>query len=217
MTMQQPAGSRAISYPDSDGKPLAEKPLHRDELMRCLQTLQDAFADRPDVYISGNVFLYYREGDLRASISPDIFVVVGIPKLPEQDTYRVWEEGRPPTFVFEIASASTRREDQVEKRDLYARIGVAEYVLYDPLAEYLRPALQAFRLVAGTYEPMPAAMDGAVVSEALDLRLRLVGGRLQLFRATGERLLSTRERLDAAEARMAVLEAELKRLREDQQ
>ena len=147
--MKTGAAAKPVIYPEGDGKPMAETPVHRDELIRLIQTLQDAFAGRADVYVSGNMMLYYEEGNPRASASPDVFVVIGVPKLPERRVYKVWEEGAPPTVVMEITSRSTRREDLHKKWELYIRLGVREYILYDPLGEYLRPPLQGFRLVAG--------------------------------------------------------------------
>ena len=239
MTIQQRrtrAGSRPradrapgeVYYPESDGKPMAETPIHRDEMMRLIQTLQDAFAARVDVYVSGNMMCYYEEGNPRLSVSPDVFVTTGTPKAPERRVYKMWEEG-PPTVVIEVTSRSTRREDLVKKRGLYARLGVREYFLYDPLAEYLRPPLQGLRLEGGEYRAIEPDAAGALVSAALDLRLVLVEGRLRLRdRRTDAELLSPAEarraeaaRADAeaaarqaAERRIAELEALLARRRE---
>ena len=211
-----------IRYPESDGKPMAESDLHVRELMRAFQTLDDAFAARAEVYVGANMLLYYEEGNPRASVAPDVFVVIGVPKLPLRRIYKVWEEGVPPSFALEITSASTRREDLRKKWNLYAQMGVREYVLYDPEGEYLRPPLQGHRLVGGTYEPMETDADGALLSDMLGMRLLLVNGRLRFVdRRTGAPLLSPAERADREaearrmlEARVAELEA---RLRESRQ
>jgi Uma2 family endonuclease len=210
---------RPVHYPESDGKPMAETPVHRDEMMRLIQTLQDAFADRDDVYVSGNMMMYYEEGNPRASVSPDVFVTLGIDKHADRRVYKTWEDG-PPSIVIEVTSPSTRREDVSKKRDVYANMGVKEYILYDPLGEYLRPALQGLRLVDGEYRPMSAEPPG-LVSEVLGAHLSLVDGRLVLTdRRTGAALLSPAEQLPreiATQAelrtRIAELEAELRRLR----
>ena len=96
-----------VYYPESDGKPMAESDLHRDEMVRAIQTLQDAYAGRPDVYVSGNLLLYYEEGNPRASVAPDVMVVFGVPKLPLRRVYKLWEEGAAPSVVIEITSPST--------------------------------------------------------------------------------------------------------------
>jgi hypothetical protein len=117
--------------------------------------------------------------------------------------------------VVEVTSAKTRREDQLKKRSIYAQIVVTKHVLYDPLGEYLRPALQVYRLGPSGYEPMAQDTNGACLSDALGLRLVLESGRLQFEDSrTGQRLLTPSERADvetearrAAEARVAELEA----------
>ena len=71
---------RPVHYPERDGKPMAESDLHRKEMARLIETLDAFLADRPDVYVSGNLLLYYEEGNPRASVAPDVFVVLGVPK-----------------------------------------------------------------------------------------------------------------------------------------
>jgi Uma2 family endonuclease len=200
----------SVQYPESDGKPMAESDLHRKEMTRLIETLDDFYADQADVYVSGNLLLYYEEGNPRASIAPDVFVVRGVPK-GDRPIYKLWEEGNPPLVVIEVTSKTTRREDQAKKRDLYARLGVAEYFLYDPLAEYLVPPFQGFRLGGGRYRAIEA-IDGGLLNAALGLRLELIDGRLRLIdRQTGSHLLSPRERATAAERRLAELEADIQR------
>jgi hypothetical protein len=132
-------------------------------------------------------------------------VVQGVPK-GERLTYKLWEEGQPPTVIFEITSRGSRLEDLGTKRALYAMLGVQEYFLYDPLGEYLRPPLQGYRLQQGEYERMLPGDQGQLVSQALSLELRLQDGQLQIVNpATGERLLTPAEahaaRRTEAEAR----------------
>ena len=62
-----------------------------------------------------------------------------------------------PDILIEILSPSTSDRDQGEKRDLYARSGVAEYWMMD--AE--RDGVRALALVGGADEPIPH--NGGVV------------------------------------------------------
>src|SRR4051794_14960222 len=111
--------TRPVDYPSSDGKPMAETDLHRQDMVDVIETLQDHYAGEPDVYVTGNLLLYYVEGDPRKHVSPDVFVVRGVPKLPPRDYYLLWKEGKPPEVVIEITSKTTRCEDQNTKRVLY--------------------------------------------------------------------------------------------------
>jgi Uma2 family endonuclease len=181
---------------------MAETDLHRDDMVDTIQTLQDFFADRPRVYASGNLLLYYEEGNRHKHVAPDVLVTIGIEKEPRRDYYLVWKEGKAPDFVAEITSKTTKREDQRTKLAIYRDIlRVSEYVLFDPRAEYLQPPLQGFRLVGGDYVPIePVA--GRLPSEMLGLHLERDGERLRLFDpATGQHLLTRRERQEAAERR----------------
>lgn len=191
---------REVEYPTSDGKPMAETDLHRDEMIDSIQVLSDFFAERPRVYVSGNLLLYYEEGNPRKHVSPDLLVAIDVPKLPRRDYYLVWKEGKSPDFVAEITSKTTRREDQHKKLVIYRDIlKVTEYVLFDPRSEYLKPSLQGFRLVQGDYLPIEL-VDGRLPSEVLGLHLERDGLELRFYDpATGTRLLTPREGRQAAE------------------
>lgn len=194
-----------VYYPESDGKPMAETDLHRNEMFELIAMLEARYADAPDVYVSGNLLLYYEEGNPAASVAPDTFVVLGVPK-GRRRIYKLWVEGLPPNVVFEVTSRSTRREDLRTKRELYARLGVAEYFLYDPEAEYLRPPLQGLHLVGGTFAALAPDDAGTLRSQQLGLDLRLdADGLLQLYDVvTGTRLRRLPEQRQAwerAEAR----------------
>ena len=195
-----------IDYPESDGKPMAESDIHLDAMLALIQGLRDHFAQSPDVYVAGNMLLYYEEGK-RSSVAPDVFVVRGIPKHKRM-TYLLWREGKAPCFVLEITSKSTRDEDLTKKKSVYARLGVEEYFLFDPRGEYLRPQLQGFRLTGGKYQPIPPAKDGSLVSQNLGIRFHPEGESLRpVDVATGRRLLDfdeVRARLHEAEERAAL-------------
>jgi Uma2 family endonuclease len=208
--------AQQIHYPESDGKPMGETDVHIDALIYLREALRDHFRDDPQAYVAGNMLLYYEEGNPAACIAPDVFVVQGVAKR-ERRTYRLWEEGLPPSVVFDITSRGSRLEDLGTKRVVYAILGVREYFLYDPLGEYLRPSLQGYRLHEGEYQRLPPEGQGRLTSQALGLELRVEDGRLRLVNpATGERLLTPAEalaaqRMEAAARRTA--EVELQRLR----
>ena len=136
----------AVDYPDSDGLPMAENESQFWPILYVGSALDRYYQDREDVYVVGNLLLYYQQGDGSKSVSPDLMVVLGAPKHV-RSSYRLWEEPKAPDFVLEIASESTHRIDRGEKRDLYAGMGVSEYWQYDPVGNYLEPPLLGFRLI----------------------------------------------------------------------
>lgn len=189
----KPAGAaRPIRYRESDGKPMGETEVHVNELLRLFQILKIHFGAQPDVYVGGDLILYYEEGNPRKSVVPDVFVAVGAAKLPLRLTYLLWQEGVPPTVVIEVTSRSTSRRDRTVKWELYARLGVQEYFLYDPRFpgwETRYPPLQGYRLAGTTYQPMAADVNGRLVSAALGLRFEMEAGRLRLTDVASERPL----------------------------
>ena len=223
---------REVYYPESDGKPMAESDLHREVMTDLIHALKTRYAGEPNVYVAGNLLLYYVEGNPRKSVSPDVLVTWGIPK-GRRKTYLLWKEGRAPGFVIEVTSDTTRTEDLGTKQELYLRLGVEEYILFDPLGDYLHPRLQGHRLVLGRYQPIPVEPDGSLLSRTTGLRLRIEGENLRLVdETTGERLLFVEEertaRLAERAARLAAeeraeqeakarraLEEEIERLRRE--
>ena len=168
-----------IDYPDADGLPMAENESQFWPILYVGSALDRYYQDRDDVYVVGNLLLYYQQGDGSKSVSPDLMVVFGASKHV-RSSYRVWEEPKAPDFVLEIASESTYRADRGEKRDIYADMGVLEYWQYDPVGSYLDPPFLGFRLVEGRYVPIPpVAQEGGLLmlrSEVLGLELHLSPG-----------------------------------------
>ncbi|MCX7838402.1 MAG: Uma2 family endonuclease [Anaerolineae bacterium] len=184
---------------------MTETDKHRRELTALIEALIAFFKNVPDVYVSGNLMLYYEEGNPTASVAPDVFVVKGVAKK-ERRIYKLWEEGKAPDVVIELTSRSTRLEDLGSKRALYAELGVAEYFIYDPHREYLKPPLQGYRLEHGEYVPIAADAQGKLFSQVLGLALQIVNDDLRLFDPrTGNLLMTPQE----AQAEVERLRAEL--------
>ena len=206
-----------VIYPESDGKPMAETDIHRDLMIDLIEALKNHFSDRPDVYVSGNLLLYYEKGNPRKSVAPDVFVVFGIEKKRRR-TYLLWDEGVGPDLVIELVSKKTYRKDLTTKKNLYAQVlGVKEYYLYDPDGQYVQPAFQGYRLIDGIYSPIQPVAD-RLPSETLGLELGEEAGMLRLYNPlTQSWVLKPVEQAEAraqqAEAEIARLRAELEQLR----
>ena len=199
-------------YPESDGQPMAETPKHQQVMIDCMDILRRHFREVRDVYIGGNMFLYYEKGYPRKNVSPDVFMTRGLSKK-DLRVYKTWEQ--PPTldFVLEVASPSTIRKDLGEKKELYANVlRVKEYYIYDPYHE-IEPSFIGFRLVGNMYEEI-GFVEGRLPSETLGLELGEHEEVLRLYDPVGDGWLYPSDlRVDAAEARAAAAEAELAELR----
>jgi Uma2 family endonuclease len=225
-----------IEYPESDGQPVGETEIHGEVLLETAGALKRHFAGTPDVYTWGNLFFYYEEGNPHAKFAPDIFVIHGVPKHKRR-IYKLWEEGKAPSMILEITSRNTRHEDLGAKKNLYERLGVQEYFLFDPLREYLKPPLQGYQLFDGRYQRMLPSQDGSLLSRTTGLRLAIDGERVRMWDVeTGQPLLwswelfeqaraaeeyeqraqDAEQRAHTAEQRVRTLEEELARLRRGQ-
>ena len=177
--LQQIGSAPTLILPESDGKPMAETDKHRRVMMSLIQTLEHHFRDAPDVYVSGNLLIYYGTPENRRAIAPDVFVIFGVGKK-ERRTYAVWEEGATPDFIIEVASLGTYRQDFTEKKTTYASIlGVKEYYIYVPYESAKLPFV-GYRLVNGEYAEM-AFVNGRLHSEVLGLELGEHEGELRLY------------------------------------
>ncbi|MDE0324585.1 MAG: Uma2 family endonuclease [Candidatus Poribacteria bacterium] len=158
----------SIFYPEEDGEPMAVSDLHRRILMRTLQVFDEYFKQDPGAYVSGDILMYYVEGDPRKSVSPDVLVAFGLGKKP-RGNYLVWVEGKVPDFAMEFSSKNTYQNDLGHKMELYASLGIQDYFLCDIEGLYLPSPLMGFTLVDGVYVPISANVDGGLHSPALNL------------------------------------------------
>jgi Uma2 family endonuclease len=187
----RPLLSQPLVYKESDGKPMAEADKHADMMIYCREALRLHYAAHPDVYVAGNNFVHYQEGNTKAYISPDVYVVFGVDKR-QRNSYKVWEEGgHTPVVVFEITSKSTQGEGVGRKRRIYEQVlQVPECFLFDPTGDYLHPRLQGYRLVEERYVPMELENE-SLHSEVLHLDLVPQGETLWLHDPTTAENLPT--------------------------
>ena len=191
----------AIIYPETDDQPMPDAEYQSLIFRKALTPLENHFRKIPSARVNGNTFLYYVEGDPKQSVSPDCYVVFNI--TPEaihslsqegNNTYLLWEVGKPPDFVMEIASHSTRNADLVSKRRLYAELGIPEYWRYDQTGgDFYGDPLVGERLVDDEYQriQMREDEDGRVWgrSDVLNLDLYWDDGELRYWNPVAEEWL----------------------------
>ena len=199
---------------------------------RLKRLLWERFEEFANVFITGVFYICYDMDDGRNRVQPDTFIAFDVDaeairrNLPN---YWVWEVGKVPDFVMEVASPTTAGNDLGRKRDKYAELGIAEYWLFDPTGgELYGQPLRGENLVEGEYRPYDLTLseDGSVsgYSELLDLVFHwngeefdvlnpLTGRTIDKTEVEREGRLAEREGRLAAEARVQELLEEISRLR----
>ena len=209
-----------ISYPTSDGRPMAETDLHRNLMVEQIETLKMHKAGDRRFYVSGNLLVFYEPGNRRKHVAPDFFAVRGVPNHP-RDHYLIWLEGKAPEVVIEYTSKTTRKEDQRTKFVLYRdTLKVKELFLFDPFGDYLEPQFQGYRLRGDQYVRI-RPVESRLPSQVLGLHLEAHGIQLRFHDPSTGYWLPTpdeaRRQADAArqqaEADKQQIEAENERLR----
>ena len=162
-------------YPDTDGKPMAENTWQAATMRYAGDALAIHFRGR--AFVATDLLIYYRKGDRRATVAPDVMVVLGVDGSHRR-TYRMWEEGgRAPDFVLEVISSTTQENDEGRKRRTYAQLGVREYFRYSPVSRRMA-GMGGHRLVGevlreGRWEALPRLAEERIRSAVLGLELRV--------------------------------------------
>ncbi|MDS4031674.1 MAG: Uma2 family endonuclease [Candidatus Contendobacter sp.] len=163
------------------------------------------FADRPDVFVAGDLLWYPVEGNNRLRAAPDIMVVFGRPP-GDRGSYQQWQEnGQAPQVVFEILSPGNTVAEMTRKFRFYERHGVEEYYVYDPE----RGSLDGWVRRGEYLEDVPDMVGW--VSPRLRVRFSLNGRDLVLYRPDGRRFETFLELEQRAEAERQRAEAERQR------
>ena len=203
-------------YPETDGKPMAVSDFHRQILIRTLQVLDTHFEEKPEVYVSGDILMYYVEGDPRKSVAPDVLVSFGLGKKRRR-TYKVWEEGKVPDFAMEFSSKNTYRDDLGKKLELYGLLGIQDYFLYDAEGLYLPSPLMGYELIDDVYVPISAGPTGGLRSSALGLDFHVDNVGLGIYDPIADEWLQTPAESALSLAKQEATRAETAEARAEQE
>jgi Uma2 family endonuclease len=170
-----PLTVEAITYPESDGEPMADNSKQFRWITTIAGNLEILFADDPNIFIAGDMFWYPVEGSNKIRTAPDVMVIFGRPK-GDRGSYMQWREGDiAPQVVFEILSPGNTSTEMEEKRAFYDRYGVEEYYLYDPDTNWL----EGWRREGGTLREITGMLGWR--SPRLGIRFELEELELSLY------------------------------------
>lgn len=185
----------SIPFPPDDlwsDEPRLESDLHRDQIDLLIRLIRWLFreggtAGRTDVYVAGNLTVYYSPNQKKSEFfrGPDVFVVLGTDNHPRR-SWTVWHEGgKYPNVIVELLSDSTAAVDRGEKKALYQSVWrVPEYFWFDPVTL----EFQGFSLLQGEYQPIQPHPQGWLWSRELGCYLGIADRVLRLLTNSGQLL-----------------------------
>ena len=179
-----PGEPEGVEYPERQW--IAQSVWHGEAIRLATNALRNCFRGREDVLVAMELVVYYQRGNNKAWLRPDVQVVFGVERGGNRSTYKVWDEGKAPDFVLEVASPSTAEHDARYKAGEYARIGVREYWRLDPEGTLMGTALEGYATTGGRYEPVEAV---EVPGRGPRLRSRVLGLDLRSRRQDGATVL----------------------------
>ena len=197
-----------VYYPEERDDEIGESSVHIKLLASLLSILKLYFKNRQDVFLSGNMNLYFEKGNSRKWFAPDLLVAFGVPNV-ERSSYLLFREKVFPQVIFEIASEKTWRNDIDEKLRTYEQYGAEEYYVLDPEYAYLSAPLMAYRRENDKLSPVKIS-DDRIFSPRLGLEIVWTENSFRLYSPNTNEFLRD---LEESETEIERLKAEIKRLK----
>jgi len=198
-----------ITYPESDGKPMADNTKQFYWIVKIKENLELLYSSDPNVFVAGDLLWYPIEGESKTtSTAPDVMVIFGRPK-GDRGSYKQWEEeGIAPQVVFEIRSPSNTETKLIKLMLFYEKHGVEEYYLYDPDTN----DLTGLQFTENGINPIDE-MDGWI-SPRLGIRFELTPETLEIYHPDGTRFSSYTEQAEETKRERERADRLANRLRE---
>jgi len=169
---------------------------HWDAKAKTRTTLDDFFGRMGRrIYISSELGVFYPN---EPRFSPDILAVLDVEPRP-RTRWTVVDEGKGLDLVIEVYFAGDKAKDYEVNVARYARLGIAEYFIFDRgqlnLRGYrLQPASEGRGTKPRAYQPI-LPQGGLYASQVLGLELRVEGERLRFYAGTAA-VLDASERIE---------------------
>ena len=101
---------------------------HQKIVFNFASLLRDALKGNPCVTGIAPTDVVFAEHDV---VQPDVFVVCDEKKITEANIQSS------PDLIIEVLSPATALKDKRDKKNLYEKYGVKEYIIVDPVAQYV--------------------------------------------------------------------------------
>ncbi|MEL6137594.1 MAG: Uma2 family endonuclease, partial [Cyanobacteria bacterium J06628_6] len=182
--MVQASSAPEVTYPDSDGQPMADNTKQFRWITRLVANLKILLKDQM-AFVAGRLLWYpvgvKSAGEQPPSQAPDVMVVLGRPD-GDRGSYKQWKEDNiAPQVVFEIISPGN--SETGKKQNFYAQYGVLEMYFYDP------ESFEFWRLVREQAVELPRLITPLNLpwrSPLLGIEFRLFEDGLAVFYPDGQ-------------------------------
>ncbi len=167
--------------------------------------LETFFEDDSDVMVIGDMKILWGIPGLKDP-APDIAVIRGVGDEDEvREVFDVVKEGVRPCLIIEVVSPKyeeIRRNDYVEKKAIYERAGIPEYLIVEPFRVPRSPIRHwtGYRLgLDGRYRSIEPDGEGRLLSETTGLLFGIAeDGGFQVINAQSGEVLLNQSQLSAA-------------------
>ena len=187
---------------------------HQDAIVALSDSLEYCGPHRGLPWLVGNRLTMIVSRQAEEHPAPDILVHPTLTAAP-RIALDIEADG-PPVLAIEVVSTAAERDRDLNVTEpggtpqLYAAVGIREYLAFDPLAELIQGQVRAWHLSPNRITPwLPAAPNGRWLSPALGVSFAVQGALLRFYDQDGQLAPIYREALHT----IAALQAELRRLR----
>jgi Uma2 family endonuclease len=171
--------------------------------------LKGIWAERRDWFFGVDMALYHETGENPDDpVVPDGFLSLGVERIKAKNegklrrSYAVWEEGVAPILALEIVSRK-RRGEYAEKLEIYRKLGILYYVIYNPEVRPLskHQSFEVYKLIGGDYQlqtgdPYWMPEVGLGIGRCQMQELGIAQEQLAWFDAKGDRYLTSQEQAE---------------------
>jgi hypothetical protein len=139
-------------YPDSEV--MCREPVETEICLQLLPMLRRHLAERGIVaYVGSDNFIYWVKGNNKASVSPDLYVLPGIPQATrpaqydgtnDEQCWKTWIHQVAPNFAIEVKARRNPRKDELQSPARHDALGTKELIVFDPFAHRRRAHRKRF-------------------------------------------------------------------------
>lgn len=207
--MQESTQPSAVEYPE-EGEKLGQGVLHFLLINELFAAASRLFRER-DGFVAADLFFYYEEGNRQMVVAPDLLIKRNYRK--SRFPWCLWIDGLP-DLVGEVCSDTTGMADVTWKLELYQRLGIRYYFVFDPERRYVMEGLRAWEWKEGRYERL-AVLGSSVYFPEMEMGVRMSGKRLRVVDERGRAVRTLEEEVQRSKLAEVKAREEAKRAREE--